>query len=165
MNYNFYIKKINSADDTEYAIGERWPSFQMKDISGLPNDGDPTNFYVERFADTGYTKKYVGAKSTDGGTVVMNVMFYGDTYVSDYHSFTDFLSTSFVQYRDTYREETVQMYMSKAPSITADVRYGEGKRIEVSYTFEKVTSDFSEQIEQMKDSITEATSADINALF
>jgi len=136
--YNFYIKQIGTDDETEYAIGEKFPSFNMKSISGLIVNGDPTNFYIESFANTSKVKVYVGEKSTSIGTISMDVIFLGKNCEIDYDSFVDFISVSVLQYRDTYRNKIVKMRMSKAPKVSEDKRRGEESYIDVTFTFERL---------------------------
>lgn len=136
--YNFYIKQIDSDDDTEYAIGEKFPSFRMKSITGLMISGDPTNSYIETFADTSRVKVFVGKKSAKVGTVKMDTVFLGQDCATDYDSFLDFISEYVLQYRDTYRNKTATLLMSKAPKITNDRRRDNDSLIEATFTFKKI---------------------------
>lgn len=137
-NYKFYMRQLDSADTTEYELSERFPTLRVKSIKGLLVRGTPTNFYVESYVDSKRKRIAVGEESYSVNPLTMELVFFGETCATDYEDFYDFVSENTVQYRDNYRNKTVNLYLSKAPSIETDVRRDDYSYIEVTFTFNKI---------------------------
>lgn len=136
--YNYYMKQVNTDDNTEYDLKQKFPTFNMKRMDGLMVKGDPKNFYTESFPETSKINVYAGTPASKSGKISMYVLFYGPNCADDFDAFVSFVDGNIIEYRDTYRGKTVTMYMSKAIKVTSDVRREDYSYIEATLTFQNI---------------------------
>lgn len=127
MGYKFYMQRIDIADqpvrDLEGETG--FLGLRYKEAKGLETKGEPSNVYVEHYADSDQARVYVPKELCRKPTeVTLTFVFIGEDRRASYNAFYDYVKLGKFYYWDTARNKRATLVLTSAVEPTDDTFKG-----------------------------------------
>lgn len=140
MKYYFYIQKFPSEGQT-YPILDIEQTFDCKYVkmSGIAEDGDVKNIYMEDFAEQSGVDAYIPESIAHKTTVCeLTLLFEKSVCKERERTFYEYVNGQLIQWYDTFRNRYVKLILKKEPETVGEKLYGGQQYRQVKYTFENV---------------------------
>lgn len=143
MKYKFYMQECDSkgtllAGSTKKDLEVDFGSLRYSAMEGIETIGKPKNISTESYADSDRLRVYMPDEIVNEATkITFKCYFIGDTCMSDYYKFTEYIRNGFHRYWDNLRKKWFAFYCEEEIRVTSSKMYGT-KYLEVTYTLNNI---------------------------